>query len=503
MAFNPDDLASLRLDVDVIQRVAAIESNFGLAYMQEGRLAAAGTLLTSAACHFALIDSSRSVETFGRAVDAYWRLGHNFAIIAAIASGDERLLRHALQAPRHNQIRLRFHREDEKPSPRESHEREPQDELLAAPSDDEYAACALGEVFRVIWSEDALGLRENGALANLVEELEIPDRPLWSGLITAYELVELCREVEREGFSQRGEVVLSRAEEALSVYQSDDFHWSNLVGPPVYAVEVLALSQLMIGATGERVSRYPASIARSLRLAVDLRAVTSPDRELDGPGGAAASELLTAWEEIQDAMSGLASRIRDQDPGVDRRSPRTDLASLQDAGLIEPESVAAVSRLEALQSRVAKGTHDPTPSEAAAYADSAAELTAAFSAQAAAAGAGLSDLMQRWRTYSPQNKRALDRIVAGLAKRGYMLRPSQPRSGGRPVRTYVRTLAPNGKNIGYLNSTTFLFVAAQDVASVRSSPDIARSGRYPAIPLDAPSAVETILAAADEYRNVT
>ena len=64
----------------------------------------------------------------------------------------------------------------------------------------------------------------------------------------------------------------------------------------------------------------------------------------------------------------------------------------------------------------------------------------------------------------------------------------------------MRTLAPDGKNVGYLHSTSFSFVAARHVPSELQSPQVVRSGRYPYLSLDAPGAADTVLAAAQEYR---
>ena len=501
MALDDSELRDLRLDPEMVRSVAAAESSFGLAYLKVGRLAAAGTLLTSAACHFALVDSAKSVEAFTDAVDAFRGLRHAFAIVPAAASGDARLIDTALRAPRHDELRLRMELrlgEERDPAAVAAQESGVEDGSNVDPSDDEYAAYALGEVLRGVLSQEAVPPQDDTSIVDLVDLVDIPDRPLWSGLVTASELQELFEELQHDGFSERGANVLSRAATALAVYQRDDFHWSNLVGPPVYAVEVLALSQLLIGDHSERVDRYPASIARPLRLAASLRAVTSDAEGEPEADDTPSQVLLTAWEQLEAAVLLLATRTRSHAEEDLFPRVRADLASLQNNGLIRADTLAAVSRLEELYSRVADGTHKPTSGEATVYAESMTQLSAELRAQAATADAPLAELMQRWRTFSPQNAPTIDRIVAGLAERGYRLVPSRSLRGG-PGRTYMRALAPDGSNLGYLNSTTFTFVAARGLPSIQGLPVNPRSGRYPNLPLSAPGAADAILAVAEEY----
>lgn len=66
-------------------------------------------------------------------------------------------------------------------------------------------------------------------------------------------------------------------------------------------------------------------------------------------------------------------------------------------------------------------------------------------------------LVQRWVSYAPANEARIRAVLDGLRGLGYAVTPAESRSGGSD-QTYVRVLRPDGRNVGYMNSSSFVFL---------------------------------------------
>ena len=87
--------------------------------------------------------------------------------------------------------------------------------------------------------------------------------------------------------------------------------------------------------------------------------------------------VIRSWEQVVSALNDLAGIA-----GISVGNPRSRnvssalLRDLRKFELINPEFVTAVTELRDLRNKVAHGEHNPTPGEAAAYAESAQVLSA-------------------------------------------------------------------------------------------------------------------------------
>lgn len=111
--------------------------------------------------------------------------------------------------------------------------------------------------------------------------------------------------------------------------------------------------------------------------------------------------------------------------------------------------------------------------------------------------ADVDKLVKRWVNHKPQNSEQIRSVVKALRHLGYALKVSEPRSSGAGSRTYLRALRGDGANVGYMNSTSFSFVGASEMA--KGERHVQDSARYPYIKWAAPGAIETVVNIAHRF----
>lgn len=254
----------LGLDHQTVLSVARAERSFGRAYAANGRPRAAGTLLTAAGTHYALVDAETASACLQESAHVYAGMRHPFGMVTAAASGNLDLCRALAVAPW--VLRLANELTEEALDLERPRDLEDVNFVEPAPEADPIQGISGLLLLHTLLGVEGQAAPALPALFAAFDQAVPPQAPAWSGPATYATLGQVLREVaQRVVDPPSAHRLLEAFAEGQAGARQDGYHWQEMSGPPPFPVELLAVSQLLLVD-----SRPPNWVPRELRTALDL-----------------------------------------------------------------------------------------------------------------------------------------------------------------------------------------------------------------------------------------